>query len=186
MKNQSVKVNVVVDDKIFLKFAVFDNLYRKRAWVSPVVFASIMSAFALACFAMRGGADQAVMLGCVLLIIGCGLPVVYMGVFFKSVKAQIKAMELERPRYVYSLRLSGEPDGVQVTNGDDSARYEWRGLFGAYRVSGCTYLYVEGNKAFLLPDGQAEEGADVWPLLLDMLPAEKLRDCRMVKNDVLC
>ena len=184
MKNESVKINVIVDDKIFRRFALFDNLYHKRSWVLPVIFASIMSAFALVCFAMRGRAEQAVMIGCVLMMIGLGLPAAYMWVFFKSIGAQIKAMGLESPRSVYSLRLSREPDGVQVINGDKSTKYEWSGLFGAYRVNGCSYLYVERNKAFLLPDGQAEEGADIWPLLLDMLPAEKLRDCRDVKNKV--
>ena len=88
-------------------------------------------------------------------------------------------MGLERPRPVYSLSLSRESDGVRVTNMDKPARYEWDGLFGVYRVSGCTYLYVEGNKAFLLPDGQVEEGAEeLWSLLTDMLPTAKLHDCR--------
>ena len=173
-----LKINVTVDDKIFRGFAFFDSLRRKRIWVLPVIFASMMSAFALACFAMRGRAEQAVMLGCVLLTIGLGLPAAYMRMFFKSIREQIKIMGLERPRSVYSLRLSREPDGVQVTIKDKSARYEWDGLFGAYRVRGCIYLYVEKNKAFLLPDGQAEGGADVWPFLTDVLPAEKLRDCR--------
>ena len=175
MENQSVKINVIVDKKILRKFALFDGLCRKRIWVLPVIFASIMSAFAFVCFAVRGRAEQAVMIGCILLIIGLGLPAAYARIFFKSTEAQIKAMGLERPRPVYSLRLSLA--GVQVTNGDKSAQYEWNSLFGAYRVRGCTYLYVEENKAFLLPDGQAEGGADVWPLLTEMLPPEKLRDC---------
>ena len=180
MENHSIKINVIVDDKIFRRFALFDNLHRKRIWVSPVIFASMMSAFALVCFAMRGGAEGAVMLGSVLLTIGLGLPAVYAWTFLKSIKAQTKAMGLERPRPVYSLRFS--PEGVQVANGDKPVKYEWGDLFGAYRVHGCVYLYAEKNKAFLLPDGQAEKGADVWPLLLDMLPAEKLRDCRAVKK----
>lgn len=179
MKNKTVTINVTVDDVIFRKFAVFDNLYRKRIWVSQAVFASIMSAFALTCFAMHGNAEQAAMIGSVLLVIGLGLPAAHMRAFFKSVKTQIKAMGLERPRPVYSLSLSGESDGIRVTNIDKPAQYEWDSLFGAYRVSGCAYLYVEANKAFILPDAQVEEGAEaLWSLLSDMLPIEKLHDCR--------
>ena len=177
-----VTVNVIIDDKIFRKFALFDNLHRKRIWFLPVIFASIMSAFALVCFVMRGHAEQAVMIGSLLLIIGLGLPAAYMRLFFKSIKIQIKTAGLESPRHVYSLRFS--PEGFQVINGGKPDQYKWSGVFGAYRVPGCTYLYVEKNKAFLLPDGQAEEGADVWGLLTDKLSAEKLRDCRTMKKFV--
>ena len=173
---KSITVNVILDDKIFRQFALFENFRRKRIWGAPLIFAAIMSAFALVCFAMRARTEQAVMMGSVLLIIGLGLPAAYIGLFFKSIKFQIKAMELENPRHVYSLRFS--PDGVQVISGDKPNQFIWSGMFGAYRVPGCTYLYVEKNKAFLLPDGQAEEGADVWALLAERLPAEKMRDCR--------
>ena len=120
------------------------------------------------------------MMGSVLLIVGLGLPAAYIGLFFKSIKFQIKIMGLKSSRHVYSLRLSS--DGVDVISGDEPNQFKWSGMFGAYRVPGCTYLYVEKNKAFLLPDGQAEEGADVWAMLSDHLPAEKLRDCRTMKK----
>lgn len=184
MESKPVTVNVVIDAGIFRKFAAFDNLYLRRRWISPAVFAFIMSASACVCFAMRGSAAHAVMLGCVLLLAGLGFPVVYLWTFFGSIKSQIKIHKLEKPQPAYSLRLSIEPDGVQVTNpGGEFAKYEWQSMYGVYRVAGCTYLYVVSNKAFLLPDGQADEGADaLWQLLADMLPAEKLHDCRRIKK----
>ena len=178
MENKSITVNAIVDAVIFRKFAIFDNLYRKRIWVLPVIFASIMSVFAIVCFAMRGWAEQAVMIGSVLLIIGLGLPLAYIRLFYKSIKVQIKATGLESPRLVYSLQLSCEPDGILAVIDDQSVRYEWRNLYGAYRVPGCIYLYVEVNRAFILPDGQ-ERGEDIWSLLTDMAPAEKLHDRRI-------
>ena len=177
---KSVTINVILDDKIFRDFIVFDNLRRRRIWFLPAVFASIMSAFALACFIMREWAEQAVLMGSVLLIIGLGLPAAYIRLFFKSIKIQIKAAGLESPRHVYSLRLS--PLGAEALSGGKPDQFEWSGMFGAYRVPGCTYLYVEKNKAFLLPDGQAEEAADVWTLLTELLPEEKLRDYRTLKK----
>lgn len=184
MKNEPITVNTMLDDKIFRRFAVFDNMYRQRRWVSPVIFASIMTVFACVCFFVPGPGTQPVMLGCVLLVIGFGLPAMNMRSFFASVKKQIKAHKLEKPQHVYSLKLSSEPDGVRVTNpGGESAQYEWGKLWGAYRVDGCIYLYVVNSKAFLLPDGQAEEGTEaLWSLLTDMLPKEKLHDRRKVKN----
>jgi len=179
MENKSVTINAIVDALIFRKFAIFDNLYRKRIWVLPVIFASIMSVFAIACFAMRGWAEQAGMIGSVLLIIGLGLPLAYIRLFYKSIKVQIKATGLESPRLVYTIRLSCEPDGILAIIDDQTVRYEWRNLYGAYRVSSCIYLYVEKNRAFLLPDGQAEGGEDIWSLLTDMMVTEKLHDFRM-------
>ena len=171
---KTITINVILDDKIFRRFAIFENFHRKRIWGAPLIFAAIMSAFALVCFAMRARAEQAVMMGSILLIIGLGLPAAYIGLFFKSIKFQIKIMGLKSPRHVYSLRLSSL--GAEVISGDAPNQFEWSGMFGAYRVPGCVYLFVEKNKAYLLPDGQAEGGADVWRLLGEMLPAEKLRD----------
>jgi hypothetical protein len=178
MENESVTVNVIADAKIFRKFALFDSFCHKRIWLLPVIFASIMSIFAILCFTMKGRAEQAVMIGSVLLIIGLGLPIAYIRLFFKTIKTQIKTIGLEKPRVVYSLRISREHDGIQVISGDQPARYEWCSLFRAYRVRGCIYLYVKRNKAFLLPDGQAESGEDVWPLFTEMMPTEKLYDYR--------
>lgn len=184
MENISITIDVMIDSKIFRKFAIFDNLHRQRRWVSPVIFASLMSAFACVCFVMRGSAAHAVMLGCVLLLIGLGLPAVHVWSFFNSIKSQVKAHKLEKPRAIYSLRLSCEHDGVSVTNpAGESAGYEWGSLYGAYRVDGCTYLYVTNNKAFLLPDGQVKESTDsLWSLLAEMLPSEKLHDHRRGKK----
>lgn len=184
MENRTITVNAIINDKILRKFLVFDNLYRWRRWVSPVIFASILSAFACVCFVMRGAAEQAVIIGCVLLLIGLGLPAVYIWSFFSSVKSQVKAYGLEKPRPVYSLRFSDGPDGVRVTNpGGEFAQYEWGSMYGAYRIAGCTYLYVAKHKAFLLPDGQADEGTDaLWALFADMMSAEKLHDRRKIKG----
>ncbi len=179
MTTDPITVNVVVDEKIFRAFALFDSLRLKKIWRAPVLFAAILSAFAAMCFALRGHREQADLIGCVLLVVGLGLPAVYAGNFFKSITRQTRAMGLERPRPVYSVRLSREPDGVQIAIGDETIQYQWNDLFGAYRVVGCVYLYAEANRAFLLPSGQADAGDDtLWSLLTELLPGKKTRDCR--------
>lgn len=183
-ENEPITVNVIIDEKIFRKFAVFDTIYRQRRWLSLAAFPVIMLVFACVCFAARSFNAQAGMLGWVLLTVGIGIPAVYLRMFFSSVKTQIKMYNLSEPQEVYSLMLSREPDGVHVTNTHgESAQYEWGVLHGVYRVAGCTYLYAASNKAFLLPDGQAAEEADaLWALFADMLPAEKLHDRRGIKK----
>lgn len=179
-----VTVDVKLDNQIFSKFAVFDNLLRRRQWVTLAVFTLIMLVCASICFVMRAAAEHAVMLGGVLIAVGLVIPMVYLGMFFRSVGLLVKAHKLEKPRLVYSLQLLDEPDGVRVSNpGGESAQYKWDAMFGVYRVAGCTYLYAAQNRAFLLPDGQVDGGVDaLWDLLEKMLPAQKLHDRRLKKT----
>ena len=178
MNHQSVTVNVVVDDKIFHKFTVFDNVVRKRCLLRPIGFALVMMALAFILFIREDGAT----LGSITVFIGLVIPFYQIWNFFRSIKLQIKAYDLENPKTVYSLYFTREPDGVEVTNhgkGDKPLRYEWDSLHGVYRVGGAIYLYVLPNKAYLLPDGQAVEGTDaLWEMLTSMLPPEKLHDRR--------
>ncbi len=174
MEKEIITVNVLVDARIFRQFAMFDARRVQRLWRLPRIFALIMSAFALICFFMRDRAEQAFVLGCVLLGVGLLLPLVHYGFFRYSIKKQIEMMKLHTPHEVYTLSFS-RADGVtaEIKQIDKPERFAWDKLFGVYRVPGCTYIYVDPRKAFLLPDGPETGGC--WPLFEEMLPAEKLR-----------
>ena len=177
MSDEAVKVNVIIDDKVFYKFSLFESFYRKRAYLSPLIFALILSVSAIICFMLDG-----TLLGIVLLIVGLGLPTFHIQKIFRAIKTQIRVLDLENPKTVYTLRLTEATNGIEVTNhggGDEPLYYEWSGIHMVYRVDGCVYLYVLPDKAYLLPDGQAEEGAEtLWQLLTKMIPQEKLHDRR--------
>lgn len=172
MDQTPVTVNVLVDAQIFRRFALFDARRVKRVWRSPLIFAAILTASALACFALRARAPQADLLGAVLLGVGLGLPAVYYGFFQYSIKKQIARMKLREPRAVYTLTFSPEPGGIAVEYPNASEHFAWNDVFAAYRVPGCVYLYVSAKKAFLLPGEQADE---CWALFNEILPAGKLR-----------
>jgi len=178
MANNTVTVNVVVDAKIFHQFFVFENFHRRRGLFKLIIFAGMLTAFSCVCFIIEGGA----LLGGVLLGVGLGYPAIHIWRIFHSIKTQIRVLDLDSPKTVYTVLLSDSPDGVVVTNhggGDEPLRYEWGSLDHAYRLKGCVYLYVHADKAFLLPDGQAEEGEEaLWSLVTRMLPPEKARDRR--------
>ena len=57
----------MIDQKDFLRFALFDTFRIKKRWKTPVLFACIMSASAAVCFALRHSREQASLLGGVLL-----------------------------------------------------------------------------------------------------------------------
>jgi len=175
MADGAVTVNVIIDDKVFYKFSKFESFTRKRGYLSPLIFALILSVSAVICF-MFGGA----LLGVVLLIVGLGLPAFRIHKIFSAIKMQIKVLDLENPKTVYTLVFTEAPDGVEVSNhgdGDEPLRYEWSTIHTVYRVDGCIYLYVLPEKAYLLPDGQAVEGSDaLWQILTKMIPQEKIHD----------
>lgn len=178
MKPDAVTVRVTMDAKIFRDFALFDTLRHQRRWRSPALFAAVLLVSSCVCFAMRGRAEGAALLGGVLLAVGLGLPGAYFLNFYLSIRAQVKKMGLDRPRTAYALVLSRD-GGLSVSTEAERAEYPWEALHAAYRTGDCSYLYVNPRRAFLLPDRQIEGGPEsLWTLLNGVLPAEKRIDCR--------
>ena len=170
--------NVTLDGKIFRKFATFDTLVRTKRIGQILLFTGIMLFFSMLSVFI-GGADART-LTITLAGIGLFLPILYLGTFFRSVRYQIERNGLRKGRFVYRLHLTTAPDGVEVKDASEqSARYEWDKLYGAYRVKNATYLYVIKNQAFLLPNRSMETDADaLWHFLGTRLPPEKLHDRR--------
>lgn len=178
MKNADFTVSVKVDGAIFKDFALFDTFHRQRRWKSPTIFVSIMLLFSLIAFSCVGKAEQAALLGGVLLSVGILLPVVYFLNFFLSVHTQIKKLGLNIPRYVYTLQFS-KYNGVEVSSDKEQIAYGWDELFAAYRTNRCIYLYAAPYRAYLLPNEQIENGADeLWALIISGLPQLQVHDYR--------
>ncbi len=165
MDREAVTVEAVIDEQIFRQFTLFDLLKIKRVWRGPVLFALLMAGFSSLCFLMRGRAEGAALLGGVLLAVGLVLPALYAVTLLYRVRVQVKSHGLETPRAAYTLTLSGAPDGVAAQNpAGQSARYEWKRLYGVWRNAGCVYLYVTKSRAFILPEAQAKGGA-LWEMV---------------------
>lgn len=175
MSFDPISVDVQMDAWIFRQFAWFDTFRRQRRWVSPLLFAAIMLVFSAICFTQVGKKEQAALLGGILLAVGLILPIGWVLSFFLSVRGQIQKMSLKRPRYAYTVELAA--DKVRVSTEKQHASYAWKKLHGAYRVKGCTYLYVSPRQAYLLPSTQMDSDA-LWAVLERTLPAEKRFDCR--------
>ncbi len=181
MANESILVPVQMDANIFRRFSWFNVFRRQRRWRPVVIFAAILTAFAIVCFAMRPIAGQSALLGGVLLAIGVGLPIVYIGSFWSSLQSQIRRFGLDKNSLsAYTLEFSQAADCVQIQTSTERVSYPWGEVYAAYRVSHAIYLYVTIQKAFLLPAGQIPGGADaLWALLRTRISAEKLHDARV-------
>lgn len=178
MKKADFIVPVKIDGNIFKHFALFDTFGRQRRWISPAVFGSIMLLFSLIAFSQTGKAQQAALLGSVLLGVGVLLPAIYFFSFDRSVRTQIKKLGLTKRRYVYTLELD-KNNGVAVSADKEQTAYRWDELFAAYRTSRGIYLYAAPTRAYLMPNEQIEGGADaLWALLSAAMPLSQLHDRR--------
>lgn len=173
---EDITVRVRLDEKTFKRFARFDMLYLRRRWVRPALFALLLTAFAFIALFTRK--KEAGLIAAVLLMVGLGLPVVYLGMFFSQVNVQALQQRLSREgRPVYDIRLTdGEIIVVNRSKTDEKVTLPWQDVKQAFRVKGCIYLYVHTARAFLLPDGQASaEPETVWAFITARMDPGKCR-----------
>lgn len=166
-----MKIDVVITEEIFRRFTMFDILRRRKMWRSPAIFAGILVPCAIICFIMSH-VQGAVFLGSTLLVVGLGLPFSYFTSFSASMKRQIVSMGLKkRPMEAYSLELTSKPKGIHITNGKETADYEWKMVHHVYRDKMATYLYMTPQRAFILPDTSLEgdQGEKMWLFILDQV-----------------
>ncbi len=172
-QEKEIIISVKLDERTFKKFAVFDMFILRKKWVRPVVFSLIMLGFAAVALLVRK--EQSGMIAAVLLAVGLGLPLVYAGSFLSQVNMQAVRWKLKPARNVYTVTLRDA--GIAVINNqkkEDPLELGWPAVRKAYRKKGCIYLYVTDQKAFLLPDGQANaSGEEVWQYLKTRLGSKK-------------
>lgn len=152
-----MKVQVRLSERDFLKFSMFDTFVHKKGWLRPALFAVILGTSAGVCFALRERRG-AVLLGTVLLVVALGLPAAWILSFFLSVRRQAKGQGLAKGKYVYTLDLG---DGeLAVDNGHERASYPWGQIFRVYRRSDAAYLYINPQRAFLIPHSCVQGGGE--------------------------
>ena len=162
---KTIVIPVKMDEKTFRCFARFDTFRLRRKWVRPAVFSLILIVFAFVALLLRR--EQSGLIAAVLLVVGIGLPLVYIGTFLSQVNMQAVQLKLKPPRHVYTVTL--RESGVTVENKqkqEETPELPWSSMKKAYRRKGCVYLYATATKAYLLPDGQANvPDQEVWDFL---------------------
>ncbi|MBR5226406.1 MAG: YcxB family protein [Clostridia bacterium] len=176
MSNSAVTVNVQMDEKTFRRFARFDTYTLRRRWRSPAIFAAILTAFAFVAFLMDGRAQDAALIGRLLLIIGLGLPAAYFLHYEFQLSTQVRRLRIKKPRPAYFVSISEA--GVRVVNNmarEEPLLLSFDQIHAVYRRPDAVYLYHAENRAFILPAKDASVSlASLWDLLAANLPKEKL------------
>ena len=172
---KTIVIPVRLDEKTFKRFARFDLFVLRKKWIRPAVFSLLLIAFAVAALLIRR--EQSGMIAAVLLAVGIGLPLVYIGTFLSQVNMQAVRAKLKPARPVYTVSLTDS--GIHIENNQKEEApqdVEWSSVWKAFRRKGCIYLYVTPAKAFLLPDKQADAPThEVWNFLVDHLDAGKCK-----------
>lgn len=145
----TISIPVQISDREFASFALFDAAKINRRFRLPLIFACIMGGFSLICFLMKSRAEQAVLLGSVLLIIGLGLPLVYVGNFLSYVNRQAKMLLLSGGRVIYTLKFDAK--GMTVLNKKSSRHYNWENISAVYVKKEFLYIYTDEKQAYICP-----------------------------------
>ena len=160
---RTIDIHVKLDPTTFRADCAFDTFRRQRRWYPPIMAGMVLVTLSAALLLMGKGTGAAG----VLMGLGIAVPMVVFGLYFIQVEAQVAAMKLKEKPAVYSLTLSA--DGVRVRNdqkSEDPVDLEWYKLWAAFRRRDCIYLYVNPERAFILPDGQASCSPDaLWQYL---------------------
>ena len=178
---QSIVIPVRLDEKTFRRFARFDMLRLRKRWVKPALFALILCAFAFVALISRK--PESGMIAAVLLAVGLGLPLVYIGMFLSQVNLQADKWKLGKGRPVYTVTLRSQ-DFTVINNqkAGEAVTVPWNEAAQAFRMKGCIYLYASPAKAFLLPDGQADApDQEVWAMIMTHLGSDKCRISPLLK-----
>lgn len=173
---KELKIEAKITPEAFREFSRFDTLTRQKRYKSPLLFLLIMAAFAGVCFTQVGRRSSAMLLGCVLLGVGLGLPAAYFLSFFLSVRNNARLLAQKKVAAAYTVILSST--GITIPLGGKDLTYRWDSIFYVYRIRRSTCIYVEKDRAYMLPLQDPETEAQIWTLICQALPAEKRFDRR--------
>ena len=178
---RDIVIPVKLDRKTFRRFARFDMLRLRKRWVRPVLFALLFCVFAFV--ALWARKPQSGLIAAVLLAVGLGLPIVYIGMFLSQVNVSSERNGLGKGKLVYTVTLRSRD--FSVTNHQkqmEAVTVPWAEAGQAFRMRGCIYLYASPTRAFLLPDGQANvPDEEVWQTILQRMGGEKCRVSLWIK-----
>ena len=160
-----IHIDVKLDAHTFRRYCVFDALKRQRRWYWPALTSMLLVTAALA--GLLGWILISPTLSGLLMGLGLAVVMLNVGLFLLNVETQVARQRLKDRPLVYALSLNEE--GVRVTNGqstESAVALPWNGMLAAYAHRGDIYLYVNPERALILPEGQASVPTDaLWGFL---------------------
>ena len=173
---KELRIEAKITPEAFREFSYFDALTRRKRYKGPLVFCLILAVSAAVCFTQVGRRENAAFLGGVLLIVGLGLPAVYLASFFSFVRRNARLLAGKKIPAAYTVILNSA--GVVIPAGEKTLTCPWDKVFYVYRIRHSTCIYVEQDRAYMLPLQDPGTEERLWAFLCGALPAEKCFDRR--------
>lgn len=168
-----VDIRVRLDAGTFRRFCAFDALRRQRRWYWPALISMLLITASLA--GLFGWLAMSEAVSGLLMGLGLAVPMVNLGLYLIPIEVQIARQHLKDAPLVYALRIT--EDGARITNGQREEMpvdVSWSGFWAAFRHGGDIYLYVNPERALILPQGQASVPTEaLWAFLQAHLGAKK-------------
>ena len=175
MMKDEINIHVKINPSIYRSFCHFDTFRRQRRWSVPLLVSLLLSSLSLLLLFLRP--EGAETIAAVFLGLSLSVPMIVFGLYFIQIQAQISSLGLKNVPEIYYLRLL--PACLVVHNArqnDTEIRLPWKDLWGAFRTKNSIYLYVRPERAFILPDGQADVSPEeLWTFLQTCLGKGKCR-----------
>ena len=173
MNDGRITIIAKIGPDLFREFAIYDAFVYKKRGIRPMIFAVFFLLVAIIAFTRRSYTEGAALLGVVLLVVGLGLPAIYILRYLYSVSKRAKGFSGDETAYALILNTVG----VDVEKGEQSMHYSWDQITFACRLSHSICLYVTSNHAFLLPREDADSAA-AWDMIREHIPPSKVKEYR--------
>ncbi len=165
-----IRIHVHLNPGRYRQFCSFDTFRRQRRWFPPVLISMLLITASIAYLFLSvrpSGTIAGLLFG-----LGLAVPMFCFGLYFIQIEAQIAGMHLKEDPEIYFLVFRDHgvrASGVQQTK--SAVELSWDSFFAAYRRRDCTYLYFSKDRAFILPDGQADiPGDELYAYLKEHMP----------------
>lgn len=182
MSRKSMLLSITLGPGSFKRFAMFNAFSRQKRLKKPITICVAGFIGAMISFAMQDVSENMFLLGVLLCVIAFFVPGMYFRTFFASVKEQTTKMNIEKPRHVYTIELTSDANGIRFYHPDEkkaAGTFAWKEIIGAWRIDTAIYLYVDENRALLIPDTtKFTTQDDVWNFIRKHADDQKLHDER--------
>lgn len=149
----TLTVSSHITPKIYRDFTLYDFYIRQKRWRQLALFAGILLVSAALCLWKQG-----YLLTAVLSLIALGLPAANIQNTVKFVNLQSEKSNLSEKPLAYTLTFG--PEKIRVQTGDQVTGYRRETVHKVVCRRGGVYLYVQPDKAYLLPADDIPGGPD--------------------------
>lgn len=168
--NNKILISCCISGEVFRNFAKYDAFQRRKAWRSTLILSMSLLLTSLIFFIGFRDNYFAKAFGSFFLISAVIIPVIWVTSLNSSINKQIKERDIRESIAQYFVELSD--NGVVMSKGKDKVNFTWNEIYRVIFSKDCAYVFVNKDRALLLPYGSDFSKAE--QLLLSNLPEEKI------------